>query len=180
MQQQTLHVDTYDWANWLPSDDAVLSFIQTDGQVLLIEKKRGLGGGKVNGPGGKVEDGETPYGAALRETEEEVGLIPVQPKRVAELSFVFTNGYSLRCDVFLAHSYRGRLVETAEAKPFWSPLDAVPFHRMWQDDALWLPRVLNGDHLYGLFVFDEDEMLSHRIVDGLEVDYRTGLTRRDS
>jgi 8-oxo-dGTP diphosphatase len=177
MNEHTLDVDTFDWSNWVPTDDAVLSFIRTDGHVLLIEKKRGLGGGKVNGPGGKLEDGETAYGAVLRETEEEVGLVPVNPTRVAELSFVFLNGYSLRCDVFLAEDYRGGLRETPEAKPFWTSVDRVPFDRMWQDDILWLPRVLKGDRLSGVFIFDDDEMLSYRIYEGLDENHRTGLSK---
>ncbi len=35
-----------------------------DEEVLLIRKKRGLGEGKFVGPGGKVEDGETPASAS--------------------------------------------------------------------------------------------------------------------
>ena len=45
-------------------------------QVLLIRKKRGLGAGKINGPGGRLEAGETPEQCAIRETHEEVGIDP--------------------------------------------------------------------------------------------------------
>ena len=44
-----------DWKNWIPRERANLCFIVKDGSVLLIRKKRGLGAGKVNGPGGKIE-----------------------------------------------------------------------------------------------------------------------------
>lgn len=170
-----MRVDTFDWNNWRPVDHAVLCFIRENDHVLLIEKKRGLGGGKVNGPGGKLEDGETAFEAAVRETEEEVGLTPLQPERLCELSFVFRDGYSLRCDVFLSRGYRGTPVETPEATPFWAPVDRLPFARMWEDDVLWLPRVLAGERLSGRFIFDGDAMQSYVLYDGLAEDHRTGL-----
>ena len=48
-----------DWENWRAKDPATLVFVFRDDEVLLINKKRGLGKGKVNGPGGKVDPGET-------------------------------------------------------------------------------------------------------------------------
>lgn len=45
-------------------------------QVLLIRKNRpNWQVGKLNGIGGKVEEGETPYEAVVRECEEECGLL---------------------------------------------------------------------------------------------------------
>lgn len=38
---------------------ATLCYLLKDDQVLLAMKKRGFGEGKWNGPGGKVEKGET-------------------------------------------------------------------------------------------------------------------------
>jgi 8-oxo-dGTP diphosphatase len=172
-----MHVDTFDWNTWNPTDDAVICFICHADRVLLIEKKRGLGGGKVNGPGGKLEDGEDALAAAIRETEEEVGLIPHTPIRMAELSFVFLDGYSLRCDVFTATAYSGTLRETPEAKPFWCDTDAIPYERMWEDDALWLPQVLRGERLAARFIFDGDAMRSYAIEEGLPAGYRTGRDR---
>ena len=60
-----------DWTNWQPKERATLLFVLRDGQILLIHKKRGLGAGKINAPGGRLENGETPLAAAIRETQEE-------------------------------------------------------------------------------------------------------------
>lgn len=38
-------------------------FVVRGGEILLIEKKRGHGAGKVNGPGGKIDPGESPSNA---------------------------------------------------------------------------------------------------------------------
>ena len=52
--------DEVPWPDWQASERATLLFVIRDGQVLLIDKKRGLGAGKVNGPGGHIEPGESP------------------------------------------------------------------------------------------------------------------------
>ena len=50
----------FQWpAQWTPDILATLMFVVQKGRILLIRKKRGIGAGKVNGPGGKFEPGET-------------------------------------------------------------------------------------------------------------------------
>lgn len=142
---------------------AVLCFVVDGGRVLLIEKLRGLGAGKVNAPGGKVEPGETALAAAVRETQEEVLVTPVDPVLRARLGFRFADGYSLYVEAFVAHSHRGVPGPSPEALPFWCPLDAIPYDRMWADDKLWLPQALAGRLVEGAFDFDGDRMLSHQV-----------------
>lgn len=168
MSEGLRSVDEVDWSRWQPRERAVLCFVRDQAQILLIHKKTGLGQGKVNGPGGRIEPGESPLEAAVRETEEETGIRPGGPREAAELSFVFTNGYSLHCTAFLADSWSGELVETREALPFWCPLGAIPYERMWADDVLWLPRALRGERLVGRFIFDEDTMQSHRLTPSVQ------------
>jgi len=156
-------VEEFDWESWEPSETAVLCYIFRDGQVLLINKKRGLGKGKVNAPGGRIDPGETPVQTAVRELQEEVGLTPLQPYEVGQLSFVFTNGYSLKGHVFFAHEYEGELVETDEAAPFWVPVEEIPYERMWEDDADWLPMAMDGKFVTARFIFEGERMLSNKI-----------------
>lgn len=152
-----------DWATWEPKERATLLFVIRDGQILLIRKKRGLGAGKINGPGGRLEPGETPVEAAVRETREELGVEALSPTLRGELHFQFVDGYSLLCSVFTAPDCLGEAIETPEAVPLWTPLDAIPYHEMWEDDARWLPGVLEGRNFRGFFVFEGDKMLSHRV-----------------
>jgi len=152
---------TLDWSVWTPVDRAVLTFIRRSGEVLLIVKKRGLGAGKVNAPGGRIEPGETPEQAAVRETQEEVGLTPSGLVRAGTLDFVFTDGYSLACTVFTAQDASGTLTETDEADPFWCAETDLPYARMWSDDCLWLPRLLAGESFATRFIFDGETMLWH-------------------
>jgi 8-oxo-dGTP diphosphatase len=152
-----------DWENWQPREYANLCFIVKDGRVLLIRKKRGLGAGKINAPGGKLEPGETAHDAAVRETREEVGVTPLRLEDRGVVRFQFTDGYSLHCAVFVAADFTGELIETPEATPLWFPADAIPYHEMWEDDQHWLPQVLDGQCFDGWFVFDGEKMLSKRV-----------------
>lgn len=156
--------EDFNWGAWKPDMLAVLMFIVKDGQVMLIEKLTGLGKGKVNAPGGKIEPGETAVAAAIRETQEEVCLTPINPVKRGELSFAIGGGPQLHCQVFMAEDFEGEPQATREATPFWSTIDAVPFERMWEDDQFWVPQLINGQTFSGKFVFaDEDTMLSKDI-----------------
>jgi len=151
------------WPSWKPTERGVLCFVLRAGKVLLIHKKRGLGAGKVNGPGGRIEAGESPAEAAVREAQEEVGVTPRGLKAAGELLFQFTDGYALHCEVFTAEDAAGELVETDEAAPFWVETSAIPYQDMWAGDAYWIPWMLEGRPFRGLFCFEGDRMLSGRV-----------------
>jgi len=156
-------MDDY-WKTWEPRERATLCFLIQDGQILLIRKKRGLGAGKINGPGGRIEPGEEPHECAVRETSEEVGLTPLNVQNRGELHFQFADGYSLHCAVFVAHEFTGDLIETDEALPIWTPLDSIPYDEMWADDIHWLPGVIAGGTFRGYFHFDGEKMLSKHLL----------------
>lgn len=148
-----------DWTTWRAKDPATLVFVVKDGEILLIRKKRGLGAGKINGPGGRMENGETPRDCAVREMEEELGAVPTGLRYCGENRFQFTDGYSIHVFVFLAEGLEGEPVETDEAVPLWTPVDRIPWEEMWEDDPLWLPLALEGKGFQARFLFDGDTML---------------------
>src|SRR6188768_3451948 len=123
-----------DWISWQPTIRATLMFVRDGGNVLLIRKKRGLGAGKINGPGGKLDPGETALESAVREVREEIGVTPLDLEERGVLHFQFIDGYSLHCVVFVAGAFIGTLIETDEATPLWFDLDDIPFGEMWEDD----------------------------------------------
>jgi 8-oxo-dGTP diphosphatase len=148
-----------DWNVWRPVERATLMLVICGGRILLIHKKRGLGAGKFNGPGGRIEPGETPYEAAMREVEEELGIIPSGVRLAGELQFQFVDGHGIHGYVFVASQFQGEPRETDEAVPFWFSLDAIPYHNMWADDRIWVPLALEGKPFTGRFLFDGDQML---------------------
>ncbi|HUJ77198.1 MAG TPA: 8-oxo-dGTP diphosphatase [bacterium] len=148
-----------EWKTWNPDERATLLFVLRDGHILLIDKKTGLGAGKVNGPGGRIEPGETARQGAIREVQEELCVTPTGVTEAGELYFQFVDGYALHGTVFTATGFTGDLCETHEAAPRWTPLPEIPWDRMWADDSLWLPLLLRGERFTGYFIFDGDAML---------------------
>jgi 8-oxo-dGTP diphosphatase len=152
-----------DWRSWKARDPATLVFVVRRGEVLLIRKKRGLGAGKINGPGGRIEAGESPLECAVREVQEEVGVTPTGLRKCGDNRFQFVDGYSLHVYVFSAQACEGTPIETAEAIPMWTPVAAIPYGEMWADDRLWIPLLLQGTAFSGRFIFDGDVMLDHAV-----------------
>lgn len=152
-----------DWDQWQAKDPATLVFVVQDSRILLIRKKRGLGAGKINAPGGRLEPGETPLEAAVREVQEELCITPLELTYSGENLFQFVDGYSIHVHVFKAGDYEGEPTETDEASPIWTPVDKIPYEEMWEDDKLWVPLVLDGTRFFGRYLFDDDVMLDHAL-----------------
>jgi 8-oxo-dGTP diphosphatase len=156
-------VDDVDWAAWEPTQRVTLLFVVAGGEVLLIRKRRGLGAGKINGPGGKVDPGEAAIDAAIRETQEELHITPTGVVEAGELRFHFLDGTRLQCTVFSASGYEGRPTETPEAVPLWRSIDDIPFDEMWPDDERWFPHLLAGRWFDGRCIFDGEHLLDASI-----------------
>ena len=156
--------------------EATLCFVRRDEEVLLIEKRRGLGEGWYNGPGGKLETGETPRECARREVREEIDLVVGNLEKAAELTFFLDGEEHIFCHVYRTDSFEGVPRASPEARPEWVPIDKVPYDRMWDDDRHWLPFVLDGDTVSGDFHFegdtplDEATFVGHDIERGVEFD----------
>ena len=159
----TLMVNDIDWDDWEPQIPATLLFVVRDGRVLLIRKKRGIGAGKINGPGGKLDPGETLLECAVRETFEELGVRALGAREMGRLWFQFVDGLTIHCTVFRADDCTGEAEETDEAVPLWTSVDALPFDEMWEDDRIWLPVMLSGRTFRMWATFDGDRMLDHRL-----------------
>ena len=129
-------------------------------RILLGMKKEGFGAGKITGFGGKIEPGETPAMAAIRELEEETGIRVTceELEPVGQLQFLFPSrpGWSQLVHVFLSHRWLGTVREGREMKPVWCAVGEIPFEQMWDDATYWLPRFLGGERIRGSFVFAKD------------------------
>ncbi|ONI78148.1 hypothetical protein ALI144C_31890 [Actinosynnema sp. ALI-1.44] len=136
---------------------ATVCYIRRNGKILLqLKADHKFGGGRWNGPGGKLEPGEDPHTAIVREVREETGLVIADPvfHGVIALSFGVPETYRLTAHVFTTDTFSGSPQGGAEGRLRWFAEDKMPYHQMWVDNRYWLPIVLDGGHVRALCVFD--------------------------
>ncbi|MET4590302.1 NUDIX domain-containing protein [Arthrobacter sp. 754] len=144
---------------------------ESDGvaQVLLGLKKTGFGRGKVVGLGGHVEAGESEAEAACREVLEESGVIVLQEDLsdagVVTFDFPARPEWNMTSRLFVAARWAGEPAESAEIRPEWFDVEALPVERMWQDAAHWLPLALNGTVLRLTVVLNGDNETVREVLD---------------
>lgn len=146
---------------------ATLCYVLRKGKVLLLKKSEGLfGGGKWNGLGGKVIDGETPEQACAREAFEESGLRISDLRYHGILKFWFGDKLDWIVHAFSTNSFEGELKESPEGMLLWKGLEDIPYDEMWEDDQHWLPLLLRGKSFEGEFHYDRGgtKLLGYKMV----------------
>jgi 8-oxo-dGTP pyrophosphatase MutT (NUDIX family) len=140
-------------------------FLRDGERILLAMKKRGFGAGKWNGTGGKVESGEDIPAAAIRETQEEIGVTPIDLKLVGTIKFYEKTDptFGHHAHIYLATKWQGQPAETEEMRPKWFNIKNIPYNDMWADDQYWLPMLLAGKIFQGTVTLDGERIAQHDI-----------------
>ena len=146
--------------------ETTLLLLRKDNKIMLALKKKGFGMGKYNGLGGKLEPGETPEQAMLREAYEEGRIKPVDYTYMGENEYSeFINGepVKLKFHLYLTENWIG---EPEEMKPYWFDIDKIPYENMFAGDIYWLPLVLDNKKIHGYFEFDENwNLINHEVLE---------------
>ncbi|XP_057369343.1 oxidized purine nucleoside triphosphate hydrolase-like [Daphnia carinata] len=144
-----------------------LVFVMSKSQILLGLKKRGLGEGKWNGFGGKVELNEIVIQGAVRELREESGVVADECNllRRGVITMYFENGDGpFLIHVFQCNEWKGEITETEEMKPQWFDIDRIPYDLMWSEARLWYPVFLSGCSFEASFSYDtKGDIIEHVI-----------------
>jgi 8-oxo-dGTP pyrophosphatase MutT (NUDIX family) len=141
----------------------VLVYALHDGQVLLMHRKQEPNAGLWVAPGGKIEPGESPYEAALREFAKETGLQAEELQLRGICTLVpFLKQHPWFLFVFVTADFRGALsADCEEGELAWVALEeylaTLPKPAA---DAIFAPRILTGEGLFqAKFVYDAENKL---------------------
>jgi len=120
----------------------VLCFLERDGRYLLLHRRRPPNAGMWNAIGGKIEPGEDPFTACVREVREETGLALGAPAlRVLLVVTVRDTGDLWVIYVFHAPAPPGELSASDEGDLEWVSPDGLAARATPADLPLLLPRL---------------------------------------
>lgn len=151
-----MRINEYEQRLSTPLKEATVLLLLKENHILLAMKKRGFGVGKWNGVGGKPNIGEEIVDTAKRESEEEIGVTPLNHRKVAVFKYYFPHdNFGMKVWIFTATKWQGEPEESEEMRPEWFDFENIPYDKMWSDDEVWMPKVLEGKLLSGSFMFDK-------------------------
>src|SRR5690554_2413344 len=136
----------------------VLIYIEHDHKYLLIHKhKRDMNYNKYMGVGGKIEIGESPYEAAIRETFEETGLV-IQPIFKGNIYF-HSKDYKEHMILYKALEFKGKLKNSEEGKLTWVEKDKLRQLPMWEGDYYFLEKLDQEEPFQMHLFYDKDKLI---------------------
>lgn len=112
--------------------------------LLRVPAKRGAWGGRLNGYGGHIERGEDPLSSALRETQEETGLVPTHLRLCGTILVDTQQVPGIGLFVFVGEVVEGEPQPGSEGTPVWVPLADLPVQELVEDLPALIPRALEA------------------------------------
>ena len=141
----------------------VLCYIEQDDRYLMLhrtKKANDINAGKWLGVGGKLEPGETPEEALVREVKEETGLTLTSYTRRGLVTFV-SGAYTEYLFLFTADKFEGSLIECEEGILQWVEKCDILSLPLWEGDAAFLSLLTEDAPYFSLkLCYDGDRLIS--------------------
>jgi len=129
-----------------------------------IKKKNDYHYGKWNGLGGKFELGESPEECAIREIEEESGLIIKNIKMKGFITFpMFDGKEDWYVFLFTTDEFEGELIESNEGNLDWIPNDKLTEINLWEGDKYFIPWLFKEKFFSAKFIYENGDYISHEV-----------------
>lgn len=143
--------------------------VNKDSKILLgLKHPKKKFGGRWNGFGGGLKDGESLEECAIRETEKETGITPKNLEKLGIILFKFkTDEQDHEVHFYRAGDYNGILRPTegfTEYREFSPEELKTIYDDMMSADRHWLPLFVKNEMFGGEAVFDEElNVIYHNI-----------------
>jgi len=120
----------------------VAAVIERDGLILIGQRKpRGRHGLKWEFPGGKVEPGEAPRAALVRELREELGIEAQIGEEIEQYDFLYVTGAITRLMFFRVTEFAGEPENLDFAQIAWSKREHLPQYDFLEGDLDFVRRL---------------------------------------
>lgn len=146
---------------------ATLLYVQKDDKTLMLyrnKKENDYHEGKWNGLGGKFEFGETPEECAIRELEEESGLIAKKIILKGHITFPLFDGKDdWYVFVFTIPEFEGKLIDCNEGHLEWIPNNKLKKLNLWEGDKHFIDWLFQGVFFSAKFNYKNGEFIDYSV-----------------
>ncbi|MFA7418909.1 MAG: 8-oxo-dGTP diphosphatase [Melioribacteraceae bacterium] len=146
---------------------ATLCYVMHEGKTLMLfrnKKPNDYHEGKWNGLGGKFEQGESPEECAIREVEEESGLLMIDPKMKGFITFpMFDGKKDWYVFLFIAEKFSGKLIDSNEGKLEWIQHENLADLNLWDGDKIFIPWLFQEKYFSAKFVYEAGKFIHHEV-----------------
>lgn len=120
--------------------------IERDGQILVCQRKQGAWHAlKWEFAGGKVEPGETPRQALVRELEEELGIEATLGAEIARYDYQYPGRPPILLIFYRVTRYSGEPKNFEFAQIRWETRERLPEYDFLDGDADFVRRLAGGE-----------------------------------
>ncbi len=130
-----------------------------------VKKENDTHEGKWNGVWGKFEAGETPEECAIREIEEETGLVARDPILKGILTFPnFAKWEDWYVYIYEVYDFAGELIDSDEGNLEWIDDDQILSLNLWDGDKHFMQWMREDRFFSGKFVYVDKQLVSYEWV----------------
>lgn len=112
-----------------------VALIRRAGEILICRRRADQPhAGKWEFPGGKVEPGESPPKALMRELREELGIEVVRAEERLRYDFAYPGKHPIRLVFFAVPEYLGQIDGSQFDEVIWESTEALPRYDFLEGD----------------------------------------------
>jgi 8-oxo-dGTP diphosphatase len=150
---------------------AAICYIFNGDYSLMIKRKKEPFMGYIVAPGGRFEEGETPFMCIEREIWEETGLRIKDYRLKIVTSELGPRNYNWILYLFVCTGYEGEVRESDEGELCWVHKDRLTLEKMSDIDKKMLPYVMDDKRYFMKLKYDKDKKCTIESMDLFGDDY---------